>query len=56
MQCYIVGEDKNLFLTVAEKEKDSGGVSAATRIERGAINWGNPPCPLRKRKEQSYVL
>ena len=41
----IVGEDKILFLTLAEKEKNSGGVSAATRIERGAINWGTPPCP-----------
>jgi hypothetical protein len=49
---YLSGEGRILFLRLAEREKDGGGVVAATWIERGAINWGNPPCPLWKHKEQ----
>ncbi|MCC6326788.1 MAG: hypothetical protein DCC43_10085 [Candidatus Brocadia sp.] len=37
---------------LAERENGGGGVSAATRIERGAINWGSPPRPWRKRQEK----
>ncbi|MEK7749417.1 MAG: hypothetical protein AAB277_00385 [Planctomycetota bacterium] len=48
----IIGEGNILVPKLAEREKDSGGVSAATRIERGTTNWGSPPRPWRKRQEQ----
>ena len=50
---FNLGEGRTYVLILAEQYKGGGGVAAATRMERGAINWGNPPCPLRKRKEQS---
>ena len=40
-----LGEGGILLLILAEKWKGGSGVSAATWIERGAINWGNPPRP-----------
>ena len=49
---FNLGEGRTYVLILAERYKGGGGVAAATRMERGVINWGNPPCPLRKRKEQ----
>lgn len=41
----VVGEGGIHAPKLANREKNGGGVSAATRIERSSINWGNPPCP-----------
>jgi hypothetical protein len=41
----IMGEGNILLPTLADREENSGGVAAATRIERSGGNWGNPPRP-----------
>ena len=40
-----IGEDRILLPYWLIRYKDGDGVSAATRIERGTINWGSPPRP-----------
>ena len=49
---FNVGEGSILVPRPAKGYEGSGGVAAATRVERRAVNWGNPPRPWRKWQEQ----
>jgi len=43
---FNLGEGRTYVLILAEQYKGGGGVAAATRMERGAINWGKPSLSL----------
>ena len=43
---FNLGEGRTYVLILAEQYKGGGWVAAATRMERGAINWGKPSLSL----------